>query len=153
MKYVITLLVLLVPSVGLAWSNPVLDNICGDFSITLKKESNQVIEFSDDGFKTLIETRDFVKEGKYDLDYNSNTLYARYKSDRKAKSSSQKKSCQEVQNDEIVDKPKEKKGKTRKRKHGYIRKWVAPAPVVLPVFDLPLFDYPVEIKASVNDKG
>lgn len=86
MKKILLLTLLCVPFTSFAWVKPVLTSTCAEYTITLVPEANQIIEFSNDNFTSILGTTDFVGAGTYPVSYfSTTTLYARYKSDKNAK--------------------------------------------------------------------
>lgn len=86
MKKLILLTLLCVPFTSFAWVKPVLTGSCSGYTITVVPEANQIIEFSTDNFISVMDTVDFGGAGTYPVSYSvPNTLYARYKSDKGAK--------------------------------------------------------------------
>lgn len=152
MKHLLIIALLVIPTVSLAWKSPDLESIClGDknaINITLSTESDYTIEFSGTSTFDTITTVDFVHSGSHAMHMPINgTLYARFASDHKAKTSVSVKDCTPLK--------EKKKSSRRKHKHGYIRRpvFASPMSAVLPLFDLPLFDYPSEpiIKWNLKD--
>lgn len=152
MKYLLIPLILF-PITSFAWTRPQLESLCGNYiNITLGAESNYIVEFSGTPTFDTITRVDFVHAGSHAMHMPiDGTLYARFASDTKVQTSVEVMDCN------LKEAPADSKKKSNRnmRKHGYIRRTlpVNPMPAVLPLFDLPLFDYPSEpvIKFNLKD--
>lgn len=135
MKKLILLTLLCVPFTSFAWVKPVLTSTCAEYTITLVPEANQIIEFSTDNFTSILGTTDFIGAGTYPVSYSATTtLYARYKSDKGAKTYANSTSpCITVSTPHVVS----------------VGRNSTPRRIVpTVVFDMTVFDYPYESKLS-----